>query len=37
MGKKRRGKQDGTGPFEGSYMFELGRRGRKAGRKRGEC
>ena len=37
MGYNARGKQDGTGPFKGSNMARLGRTGRKAGRRRGNC
>jgi len=38
IGKKKPGVQDGSGPFEGSYMSRiLGRKGKKAGNKRGDC
>jgi len=31
------GKRDGTGPRKGSAMYKAGRRGKKAGNKRGNC
>ena len=38
MGKYRRGVPDGTGPYKDSYMYKvLGRRGPRAGRRRGKC
>ena len=37
IGKGKRGKQDGTGPHEDSYMNRVGRSGRKAGHKKGKC
>jgi len=29
--------RDGTGPRKGSYMYATGRRGKKAGRRKGNC
>jgi len=37
MGKYRPGVRDGSGPFVGSYMYRIGRRGRKAGHRLGNC
>jgi len=37
MGRERRGVRDGTGPYKGSYMWLIGRRGKKAGRRLGRC
>jgi len=37
MGKNKRGKQDGTGPYKYSFMARSGRSGKKSGRKRGKC
>jgi len=37
MGKYRRAVRDGSGPFVGSYMYQIGRRGRRAGHRRGNC
>ena len=37
MGRKKRKKQDGTGPYKESFMFSTGRRGKKKARQRGSC
>lgn len=36
-GADRRGVQDGTGPYKGSAMAASGKRGSRAGYKRGNC
>lgn len=37
MGYKKRGKQDGTGPYKDSWMARQGRIGKRAGRQKGGC